>query len=313
MEERSRQRYRSKRIQSWEKEKRESGRNQESKENREPGRNRGQKENRGLGRNGGSSGKRPQRRKRRRRRQQVALRIGICAVLAALGILLIVLLFMLGSAVSKGVKGGDFSGFSFPWEKAEAVIMLDAGHGGKDQGTSYGDILEKELTLEITKRVEKLLKDAGYAVEMIRTGDDSMNVYERSRHANQKEPDVFVSIHCNFLERGEASGIETYYGKDRGQDSQSLAEKIQASTVEKTGAVDRGARTEDFVVVKETKMPAALIEVGFLSDPHERELLQDEEYQKKLAQGIADGIMDYWESQKEAETGTDTESSSDTP
>lgn len=181
--------------------------------------------------------------------------------------------------------------------------MLDAGHGGKDQGTSYGDILEKELTLEITKEVEKLLKDAGYAVEMTRTGDDSVDVYQRSRLANREKPDVFVSIHCNFLERGEASGIETYYGKDRDEDCQSLAEKIQASAIEKTGAVDRGARTEDFVVVKETKMPAALIEVGFLSDPGERELLQDAEYQKKLAQGIADGIIGYWEEKKAAEEG----------
>lgn len=179
--------------------------------------------------------------------------------------------------------------------------MLDAGHGGKDQGTSYEDVLEKDLNLEITKKVKSLLEDADYQVLLTRSKDTLMDKHERADYANNKKPDVLVSIHCNFLESGQADGIETYYDPDKQEGSQPLADKIQAHIIEKTGATDRGSRADNFVVITDTTMPAALVEAGFLSDAAERALLQDEAYQKKLADGIASGIIEYMEAQSEDE------------
>ncbi|MGN0335788.1 MAG: N-acetylmuramoyl-L-alanine amidase [Lachnospiraceae bacterium] len=243
------------------------------------------------------------RRKRRRRRKKKMLRALILTLLIVVGICLLVLLFRLGRLLLSAAKTGELE---LPWNQAEAVILLDAGHGGRDQGASYGEVLEKELTLEITKKTKELLQKAGYRVSMTRTGDTFINKYDRADYANREEPDIFVSIHCNFLEKGQADGIETFYAESKGTDSLMLAQEIQCNITEKTRAGDRGAKTADYVVVKDTKMPAALVEVGFLSDAHERELLQQEEYQEKLAEGIAAGIQAYWEEQKQ-ETGMEPE------
>lgn len=190
--------------------------------------------------------------------------------------------------------------FEFPRIKAsesKGVIMLDAGHGGRDQGASYKDVLEKDLNLEIAEKAKPLLEDAGYQVLLTRSKDKLINKYERADYANSRNPDVLVSIHCNFLKSGRADGIETYYDPARQEGSQPLADKIQAHIIEETGATDRGSRAGDFVLITDTTMPAALVEVGFLSDKAERALLQDEAYQKKLADGIVSGIIEYMEAQ----------------
>lgn len=302
MDEKGRERYRSRRIRQIREEGGLSGRKGETKEKREFRGNRDFPRGRTPGGERISREERMQRRKRRRRKKLLLSGL-IYALLAVLILLIVLLVFMLVSFLKNDEEKNGFGGFSLPWTDTEkkTVIMLDAGHGGKDQGTSYGDILEKDLTLEITKKVEKELKSAGYEVELTRSKDESVNIYERVRYANQEKPDLFVSIHCNFLERGEVSGIETYYAEEKGDASRELAEKLQICMVAKTGAYDRNVRTEDFLVIKDTKMPAALIETGFLSDPGERELLQDEEYQKKLAEGISEGIIGYWEARKEAQ------------
>lgn len=217
--------------------------------------------------------------------------------------LLLLLVLFFRPAVSSGDQvssAGNFN-FSLPWDKGKGLVMLDAGHGGRDQGTSYGDILEKDLTLEITQKVRELLEDADYQVLLTRSKDTFMDKHERADFANAKKPEVFVSIHCNFLESGQADGIETYYDPDKEAGSRPLAEGIQTHIIEETGATDRSARADNFVVITDTTMPAALVEVGFLSDEEERANLQDESYQRKLAEGIAAGILEYLEAQEAEE------------
>lgn len=231
-------------------------------------------------------------RRRRRRMRKKLMRAFLILLFIILGIFLIIFVRHLKEFF------GDSSEtvmFELPWGQKDADIVLDAGHGGKDQGTSYGDVLEKDITLEITKKTQEILKNSGYRVELTRKDDTFINIHKRAEAANKKNARVFVSIHCNSLEKGQADGIETYYAESKETDSQALAKAIQTNASEKTKALDRGVKTEDYVVVKETGMPAALIEVGFLSDANERELLQQEEYQQKLAEGIAAGVLEYLE------------------
>lgn len=236
---------------------------------------------------------RMRKRRRRRRRKRLLRRVLKAGLLALLFILLVLFVFLL-----KGFLDGSTETvmLELPWSFGSTDIVLDAGHGGKDQGTSYEDILEKDINLEIAKKTEDILKKSGYQVRLTREDDTFIELSERAEEANRRNAKVFVSIHCNSLEKGQADGIETYYAEAKEEGSRALAEAIQTKASEQTKALDRGAKTADYVVIKETEMPAALIEVGFLSDAQERALLLQEEYQQKLAEGIAAGILEYLES-----------------
>lgn len=196
------------------------------------------------------------------------------------------------SAVLNGQDGEGTGNDVFAADEQEPLICLDAGHGGKDQGTSYQQILEKDINLAVAKKVKRLLEDAGYRTMMTRDTDEKVDKYERSGMANREKADVFVSIHCNFLESGEASGIEIYYDAGR-KEGGILAEKVLKEMVAQTGAKNRGVRLEDFVVTRETKMPSILVELGYLSDASERAKMMTDSYQNLLAKGIAGGVMEY--------------------
>ena len=176
--------------------------------------------------------------------------------------------------------------------KQGPVICLDPGHGGNDQGTSYQELLEKDINLAVAEKVEKYLENAGCQVVMTRKEDIRVDKYYRAELANQAEADVFVSIHCNYLEQGEASGIEIYFDPEKTEGG-ILGRKIMNQMTTQTGASDRDVRTEDFVVTRETNMPSVLVELGYLSDGTERGKLMTDSYQNLLAKGIAQGILDY--------------------
>lgn len=232
------------------------------------------------------------RKRRRRRRRKRLLRALILSLLVILGVLLAIFILKLKGFLD---DSAETVMLELPWNREETEIILDAGHGGKDQGSSYGEVLEKDINLEITKKTKDILKKSGYQVKLTREDDTFINIHERANYANKKNAKVFVSIHCNSLEKGQADGIETFYAESKEMDSKPLAQAIQTNASKKTEALDRGVKTADYVVIKETEMPAALVEVGFLSDANERELLQQEEYQQKLAEGIAAGILEYLE------------------
>ena len=175
----------------------------------------------------------------------------------------------------------------------QADIVLDAGHGGKDPGANNGDAIEKEITLSIAEMTQEILEDAGYKVKLIRDDDCFVELTERSEIANRKNAKVFVSIHCNSSEDGEGKGIETFYTEQKGEADENLATLLHEAIIKYTEAVDRGVKTADYTVLVRTKMPAVLIETGFLTNSTECELLTDEDYQRKLAEGIAEGIILY--------------------
>ena len=175
-------------------------------------------------------------------------------------------------------------------------IVLDAGHGGEDPGAIRDDAIEKEITLEVAKKTKTILEESDYKVGMTRDTDRYIELGDRAKFANERKAKVFVSIHCNSSEDYSGKGIETYYTEQKGLEDEILAGMIQESLIEETDANDRGIKGANYTVIVRSDMPAVLVEVGFLTDAEENDLLQNEEYQRKLAKGIAEGIKKYLQS-----------------
>ena len=191
------------------------------------------------------------------------------------------------------------------------IVYLDAGHGGYDPGASYFGIAEKSLTLAIQSRVKAKLEAEGYRVVTTRTSDTYVDLTDRSRAANASESDIFVSIHINASGSSAAQGIETYYyqpyaeypsrinatyhaNPTRLSMSDTLANAIQSSLINATGAQNQGVKRQTFSVLRETTAPAVLLELGFLSNPQEAARLNTSSYQETLANAIVAGIKRYY-------------------
>ncbi len=177
------------------------------------------------------------------------------------------------------------------------LIVLDPGHGGEDEGCMRGDVLEKEINLEICRRVEEKLRGMGFEAVLTREDNDTvLSLEERVSIAEETGADIYVSIHQNATEEKESSarGIETWYC-DKTEDSRRLARLLHGEILKETEAKGRGlCETEEMYVIRETSMPACLIETGFLSNKEDRKLLQDSVYLDQLAAGIAEGINYYF-------------------
>lgn len=179
--------------------------------------------------------------------------------------------------------------------------MLDAGHGGEDFGThSLGNpkYQEKYLNMSTTNMVKSLLQQFGYEVLMTRNDDTFIALDKRALFANQQKPRLFVSIHFNSAPSTDAEGIEVFYyldseNKPRTTQSKALAQAILDKTLQNTKAKSRGVKHGNYAVIRETNMPAALIEGGFLTNTEEMEKIKNASYLKSLALGIAQGIQEY--------------------
>jgi len=176
-------------------------------------------------------------------------------------------------------------------------IVIDPGHGGEDIGCSRGDIVEKEVNLQLAFLLAEKLREYGYEVVLTREDNETaLTLEERVETAQNENGDIYVSIHQNACEETEApaEGIETWYcGNSR--DSERLAKLIHKGALDGSKAQDRELReSEDLYVLRETKMPACLVETAFLSNQRERTNICDLEYQEKLVSGIAQGIEYYF-------------------
>lgn len=193
------------------------------------------------------------------------------------------------------VSGNDVALEVVEKESGVPTVIIDAGHGGADNGCSRNGILEKDINLAIAKRVQGKLEDMGYQVIMIREEDTYVAKEDRVKYANECQADIYVSIHQNASEDVNVSGMEVWYkGDDEQRDNKRLAQLIQQHIVKSTGALERELRGDaDFHVTGSTSMPACLVETGFLSNAGERKLLLTEEYQEQIASGIVQGI-DYY-------------------
>lgn len=180
-----------------------------------------------------------------------------------------------------------------PVDPEQKTVVLDAGHGGSDSGAFYEGIAEKDINLAVAKKVEAILLSCGYRVVMTRTEDTTVDLYTRADIANGEDADLFVSIHSNAaVNAPDFSGIYTYYHPTSRRGAR-LAQAIQTPLCAVTGAIDRGIASADYVVLRETDMCAALVEMGFMTNSAELRLLTTPAYQDKLAAGIAEGIVSY--------------------
>jgi N-acetylmuramoyl-L-alanine amidase len=183
------------------------------------------------------------------------------------------------------------------------TIMIDAGHGGSDPGaigtTSGGTkLVEKELVLDMSKRIQSRLTSSMSKVLMTRTGDTYPTLNERVTKANNSGADIFVSMHVNSYSTSSPHGTETWWNSTyESADSKLLAEEIQKELVATLGTYDRGVKHGDFRVIKDTKIPSVLVEIAFVSNKGDADLLADPTFRQKAADAVYRGIISYFNKQ----------------
>ena len=172
-------------------------------------------------------------------------------------------------------------------------VAIDPGHGGRDPGAvGIGGLRETDIVLPIAKRVAELLEQQGVQAILTRTDEREIDLEPRVQLANRSRTDLFVSIHANSisLSRPDVNGAETYYYTDAGRE---LAQIIQNNVIQTTNMESRGIHSARFYVLRNTQMPAALVEVGFVTGAEDARLLSDPGFRNRMAEGIARGILQY--------------------
>ena len=194
-------------------------------------------------------------------------------------------------------------------------VILDPGHGGEDEGASSKNpvVKEKDLTLTLAKKIGVQLKKAGVHVEYTRTRDTTLSLDERSQIARKKKADLFVSIHANYAENGEACGVETYIlppsgypgtaegsrprgwqiGNRNDYHNTLLGYAIHQRLAAQQETVDRGLKRQSFFVLRETDCPAVLLEFGFLSNQAETRKMLKSAWQAQSTAAVVDGVVSY--------------------
>lgn len=191
----------------------------------------------------------------------------------------------------KAYDGSSSGGGSLPSSKpaySKVKIVVDPGHGGHDSGAVGNGLKEKDIILSVSKKVNSKLKSLGFQTIMTRSTDTYISLSERYNIANRNNADMFVSIHVNSGS-SSASGIETLY-----KNYKTIANDIQNGLINETGAKSRGLKyRSDLAVLNGTRMPSALVEMGFISNSPEASKLSTSSYQDKIATGIVKGIAKY--------------------
>ena len=208
------------------------------------------------------------------------------------------------SEVPEGFVKGQYS----------KTIFLDPGHGGRDSGAYYYNVAEKDLNMQVYRKLRKKLEELGYKVLTSRDSDIDVDfITERSRMVNKTNSDIFISIHFNATGSAysKSSGIQTYSYSDepdypskinpywhnhpdRMSESKRLAAAIHSSLLAETGAKDAGLLERSFAVLRETAKPAVLLELGYMDNFAENQQIRDSHYQDKLVAGIVKGIQKYY-------------------
>lgn len=189
---------------------------------------------------------------------------------------------------------GNTPGRSIP--TASVKITIDPGHGGFDPGAVISGVSEKTVNLLIAKRVKELgERYPNLDFVFTRLTDDYVSLLDRLEIAKQHGSDGYISIQANSFRDPNVTGVETIldWTRNQGSSSWNMAESVQRAVAETTGARDRGIRQQR-LYTRHSSLPAALIEVGFLTSPIEREKLTSSEYQDLVAKGIIQGLLDYF-------------------
>ncbi|MBV5260381.1 N-acetylmuramoyl-L-alanine amidase [Synechococcus moorigangaii CMS01] len=181
---------------------------------------------------------------------------------------------------------------SFRPPRSNIVVTIDPGHGGRDPGAvGIGGLQEKNAVLPISQEVARILQQNGIGVRMTRNTDVFVSLEDRARQANAANADLFVSIHANAISmsRPDINGFEVFYF----QSGRGLAESIHRNVMRRISIRDRGVKTARFYVLRNTSMPSALVETGFVTGREDAPRLNDPAFRSQMAQAIAAGILEY--------------------
>jgi N-acetylmuramoyl-L-alanine amidase len=187
------------------------------------------------------------------------------------------------------------------------VITIDAGHGGQDPGAQYGGVNEKDINLDIALRLYKTLSSKGYTVILTRDKDEDFflpgfvkgrmakraELNQRINMAKSNNADLFVSIHTNSFPQLSTYGMETFYYLNSAL-GKALAEHIQSQLDNLQKDHKRISKTGDYYLINQTKMPSVIVEVGFISNSRERNMLGKDSYKASISNAIALGIDNYF-------------------
>lgn len=191
---------------------------------------------------------------------------------------------------------------------AGKIIVVDAGHGGIDPGANRPGVLEKDINLAIVLQMRDILQ--GYGAKVVLTRDTDVELsdqcdnekvrgrYRRDLNARleaiqESDADLFVSVHANANSNPRRRGVECFYAP-KSAEGKILALSIQ-ERLRPVAPIEQDAEPAAFFVLRRNKVPAVLVEVGFITNPEERALLQSSEYQRKIAEGIVSGINLYYQ------------------
>lgn len=170
------------------------------------------------------------------------------------------------------------------------TVVIDPGHGGHDHGGQGAKVYEKHLALDTAMRLEANLKRMGYQTVMTRRSDYFVSLPQRVAIGNRHKNAIFVSLHFNYTWKEHVCGLETFYYSAEGQ---KLAQCVQHSLVRHTRTVDRNAKFARFYVLRNSTLPAILVEGGFVTNERERERMKSGDFREAIARGVAEGIQRY--------------------
>ena len=166
-------------------------------------------------------------------------------------------------------------------------IIIDPGHGGKDPGALGIDIREKDYTLIIAKKIKEILKDYNCNVLLTRSTDKYLSLEDRCKFSNNNNGEIFISLHCNAHTNSNANGFESYSYNNNNE----LQKVLHETIVKRVNIKDRGMKTSNLYVLKNTKCSACLLELGFITNKQDSEVLNENVYEFSYA--ISKAIIDY--------------------
>lgn len=174
-----------------------------------------------------------------------------------------------------------------------AKVYVDAGHGGNDCGAvGVGGVHEADINLIVAKHLQAELERQGISVKMSRTGDTTKSLSARTNEENKWGADIVVSIHCNAYSSESANGTETYIYK-KGGNAEKIAKKVHPNLMSVLNTTDRDIKEANFAMVRDTKAPAILVELAFITNKKDCAKLVNATYQKNCAIAICKGICSY--------------------
>lgn len=176
--------------------------------------------------------------------------------------------------------------------KKTITVVIDAGHGGKDDGMKINEFSEKEIVASIAQKIKKNNTNANVIIHLTRTEDHYISLQDRAKFINELKPDLVLSLHVNGNENQTASGVEFYVSPKNKMYAQAktIAEDLNSRFITNHDLKSRGVKDANFTLLKESEYPSITVELGFLSNESDRKYLTDQNEQEKIATTILEAI-----------------------